>query len=67
VYCFPSTIALILAPLQKFQCPYHPFQRKKNADELEDLLSAFSATACPWQLITGEPLEPPFVPKAAFM
>lgn len=38
---------------------------RKNADALDDLLPAFSATALPCQSITGEPLEPPFVPEAA--
>lgn len=39
---------------------------KKNADALEDLLPAFNATALPCQSITGEPLEPPLVPDAAW-
>lgn len=38
---------------------------KKNAEALDDLLPAFKATALPCQFITGEPLEPPFVPEAA--
>lgn len=38
---------------------------KKKAEALEDLLPAFKATALPCQSITGEPLEPPFVPDAA--
>lgn len=38
---------------------------KKNADALVVLLPAFKATALPCQSITGEPLEPPFVPEAA--
>lgn len=39
---------------------------KKNADALEDLLPAFNATALPCQSITGEPLDPPLVPDAAW-
>lgn len=39
---------------------------KKNADALDDLLPAFKATALPSQSITGEPLEPPLVPDAAY-
>lgn len=39
---------------------------KKNAEALEDLLPAFKATALPCQSITGEPLEPPLVPEAAW-
>lgn len=38
---------------------------KKNAEALDVLLPAFKATALPCQSITGEPLEPPFVPEAA--
>lgn len=38
---------------------------RKNAEALDDLLPAFKATALPWQSMTGEPLEPPFVPDAA--
>ena len=38
---------------------------RKKADELEDLLPAFKPTARPWQSITGDPLDPPFVPEAA--
>lgn len=38
---------------------------RKNAEALDDLLPAFKATALPCQSITGEPLEPPFVPDAA--
>ena len=38
---------------------------KKNAEALDDLLPAFKATARPCQSMTGEPLEPPFVPEAA--
>lgn len=39
---------------------------KKNADALEGLQPAFKATAVPSRLMTGEPLEPPFVPEAAY-
>ena len=39
---------------------------KKNAEALDDLLPAFKATALPCQSITGEPLEPPLVPEAAY-
>lgn len=39
---------------------------RKKAEALEDLLPAFKATALPWQSITGEPLEPPLVPEAAY-
>lgn len=38
---------------------------KKKAEELVDLLPALRAIAWPLQSITGEPLEPPFVPEAA--
>lgn len=38
---------------------------RKNAEALDDLLPAFRATALPWQSMTGEPLDPPFVPDAA--
>lgn len=38
---------------------------KKNADALSSFPPAFKATALPCQSITGEPLEPPFVPEAA--
>lgn len=38
---------------------------KKNAEALDVLLPAFKATALPCQSMTGEPLEPPFVPEAA--
>lgn len=38
---------------------------KKNADAPSNLPPAFKAIALPWQSITGEPLEPPFVPEAA--
>lgn len=39
---------------------------KKNADALKVLLPPFKATALPNRSITGEPLEPPFVPDAAY-
>lgn len=39
---------------------------KKNADALDDLLPAFKATALPSQSITGDPLDPPLVPDAAY-
>lgn len=39
---------------------------RKKAEALDDLLPAFKATALPCQSITGEPLEPPFVPDAAW-
>jgi hypothetical protein len=39
---------------------------RKKAEALEDLLPAFRATALPWQSTTGEPLEPPLVPDAAY-
>lgn len=39
---------------------------KKNADALDDLLPAFKATALPNQSITGDPLDPPLVPDAAY-
>lgn len=39
---------------------------KKNAEALDDLLPAFRATARPCQSITGDPLEPPLVPEAAY-
>ena len=39
---------------------------KKYADALDDLQPAFKATALPSQSITGEPLEPPLVPDAAY-
>lgn len=38
---------------------------KKNAEALDVLLPAFKATALPCQSMTGDPLEPPFVPEAA--
>ena len=38
---------------------------RKKADALDDLLPAFKPTARPWQSITGDPLDPPFVPEAA--
>lgn len=39
---------------------------KKNADALNIFPPAFRATALPCQSITGEPLDPPLVPDAAF-
>ena len=38
---------------------------RKKAEALDDLDPAFSATACPLESITGEPLDPPLVPEAA--
>lgn len=40
---------------------------RKNAEALDDLLPALRATALPWQSMTGEPLDPPFVPDAAYV
>lgn len=39
---------------------------KKKAEALDDLLPAFKATALPNQSTTGDPLEPPLVPDAAY-
>lgn len=58
----------IIWRLQKHGSYKHLLTRskgKKNAEALDVLLPAFKATALPCQSITGEPLEPPFVPEAA--